>query len=294
MPPRFVVYCVRGKPGRGVYLRTYVGCCMIHVWDPSGTGNPDEARDARVACHFTRPCPKVSAAWLRACTDPSGVQTLHTCTTLSEALWYELYFTLVMMHTCGRFLTRGGPFVRIALPWAEITPFFDAAVDPHSGVTVSFAVFKARVLTMDLSSDICAHLASRCYNCGRAHLVKDCRSPGPETKPENRAQFAAHFIPTPTAVWWDKSRGGRWRFLVQSKSRNLSKKTKLLAISVVAHGGGWQLVFQRSVLATFESEIECIHQGALEAAERCDVALKRGRQKRPASASVAHADSDPQ
>ncbi len=83
---------------------------------------PADAVERRRRAHAREPgATRSGAAWLRCCTELRAivVEVLEGIS-LSAAAFAELHFTLVTMHVRGRFVTRGGPWVQIALPWAEV------------------------------------------------------------------------------------------------------------------------------------------------------------------------------
>ena len=140
----FAVYLVEARPGKG-WPRAYVGVVDVELW---GGGDPKTAVEARAAVHMAGG--KSSAAWLRETSLPRAVK-LDDADSRQEGCRRELFWTLATMRAHGRFLTRGGPFCRVALPW----PFVDELLDLCPAGT-SYSLFwqrlEARLALLELVS----------------------------------------------------------------------------------------------------------------------------------------------
>ena len=166
--PKFAVYRVLAQPGRG-FPRAYVGCVDIDLW---GGGDPETAARARADVHMAGG--KSGAAWLRCCVllPVGGVVVLgEVYSSRTEAYVAELYWTLRVMREHGRFLTRGGPFCRVALPWPDVLLLCDLAQADLG----AFRARRADVPPADLPRDVRLHIEGRCYVCcARDHSAADC------------------------------------------------------------------------------------------------------------------------
>ena len=265
---KYAVYvCYANATG---WPRAYVGLVDVSLW---GGGDADIAAGARVDCHMNGG--KTAAAWLRACTGPAfGVKVLMTYDDRAEALAAELFFTLRVMKAHGNFLTRGGPWCRIEVPWAEIAPLLDFAETPE------FALFQVRLAACDLPSDVRMHLDGRCYLCtGLLHIAEDCEAAVPADWPPaaRRSAYAAHFVPVPKAVYYEKAAGtreARWRFSFRTGTSGRARKRRG-SVYIERDGDLWRLRYDGDVLGSYASEVECTHVGALEATSRCNVDARR-------------------
>jgi len=158
-----------------------------------------------------------SAAWLRCCAN-LRVEVLGTAGSLAQAALKELWHTCLCMDRFGRLLTRGGPWCRTCAPWEEVSLIMDF-IQGQGGPSVD--VFATRLKALgDPPRDVRLHLDGRCYICEKlGHLAAWCpRVTGKEapvvsraaTAVSREARYAAHFVPTPRAVWWDCSETA-WR-----------------------------------------------------------------------------------
>ena len=279
---KYAVYiCYAAAAG---WPRAYVGLVDVMLW---GGGDALVAVHARVGCHMSGG--KTAAAWLRACAGPAfGIDVLMTTDDRAEALVGELYHTLRVMEAHGSFLTRGGPWCRIEVPWAEIAPLRDFARTPQ------FALFRMRLAAWGgVPSDVRMHLDDRCYLCtGLLHIAEDCEAAAPADWPPaaRRSAYAAHFVPVPKAVYYEKASErvpeARWRFSFRAGTSGRARK-RLGSVHIERDGDLWRLRYEDNILGSYASEVECTHAGALEATLRCNVDARRCA--RPAGApGVGH------
>ncbi len=297
---QFAVYGCCAKPGVG-WDRAYVGFVDVELW---GGGVVRVAVDARVDCHMRGG--KTAAAWLRACSGPAyGVEVLWRGDDRSEAYCAELYWALRKMVAHGKFLTRGGPYCRIAVPWAEVAPLLDLV-----GGGATFAAFRMRLEHhagpdwAGLPGEVVLHLQGRCYLCtGHGHIAEDCTSATASAAwppASARTRFSPHFIPAPLSVYWEQASAataatgghpGRWRYAYRTGTSGRARRRRGSVCVEVDAGGVWRFRVEHGCEEgesdAFATEIACVHAAALEAAARCNIETRR--QDRPAGApGISH------
>ena len=261
MAPVFAVYYVHAQPPQG-WVRAYVGCIKIGRWG----ADADSAVKARVDSHMKGDS-HASAAWLKICTLKEwGV--LDTCSTFQGATALELMETLKKMKSHGDFLTRGGPYCRIAIDWPEVERL-------KYGVQMwqKLGDFQTWLQAVPLSEDMKRHLSGKCYNCGKSnHFTQECGVSvlAPHMTEEARQRkYAAYFrtcVPSTKAIYFVEDKGrSRYRWQYHYKNKKGGKVSKRYV--------------------DVSQDITDIHWGALRAHELCNVLVKEPK-ARPKSAST--------